>query len=185
MLIRRVQTIFTGVAGTPYYSNHYFAASVGTVDDVTGAISTFWTALEPEMALGLDYTVDPAVQLIDTELDAIISVAVSSITGSGGGTANADILPLTAQGLIRWRTGTYVGGRELRGRTFIPGPTVADAEDGEPISAYLSVLKSAADALVADVDTELVIWSRKNLDASPVQLTSVWGKFASMRSRRD
>jgi hypothetical protein len=93
-----------------------------------------------------------------------------------------------------------VGGRRLRGRTFVPAPVEgASITNGIPSAAYRTALQNAADNMIGDPDVDLVIWSRPRAadpEAVPpvaaragshaiVGSATTWAKWAVLRSRRD
>lgn len=183
--IRRVQVVWGGVEGSPFYTNLYFDAGVGGVEDVQGATSTFMNALSASVATPVTWAVSPEVQLIDTATGMIISVAIASVSGSGGGSRSVEALPPATQGLIRLRTGVYTGGREIRGRLFVPQVPGTFNVDGKPSSDYIIDVQDAYDLMIADVDATPVVWSPSQGVAEPVVVASVWDEFAVLRSRRD
>jgi hypothetical protein len=108
---------------------------------------------------------------------------VTPETGVGGSSAEA--LPLTTQLLVRWRTGVFNLGRELRGKTFIPG-MIEPSNDvtGAPTSAAVTGFQNAAITFAAD-SAGLGIYSRVYNMAATVASVNVWNKWAILTSRRD
>lgn len=183
--MRRVTTLLSGVDVTGGGINRlYFAEGVGTSSDCTTAVRNFWTALNSVMASATVWQVLPTVETIDPVTGQITQVASAS-GFNGAGTNGSSALPNQVQGLIQWRSGVYVGGRELRGRTFVPGPTTAASTAGLPNAAYLTALDTAGDALIADANTALLIWSRAHGQEVTASVSTPWSKFAVLRSRRD
>lgn len=89
---------------------------------------------------------------------------------------------------IDWATGAVVGGRLLRGRTYIV-PIGASSFDIDGLlgSATILQLKTAADALISNnaVGLPLKVWSRKHVQSVSVTGSSVPTKGAILRGRRD
>lgn len=107
----------------------------------------------------------------------------TSTNGTG-----APALPGAISMLIKWTTAT--GGRNGKGRSFIsPMAQSACNADGKPSSAALATVSGAATNLVSDssVDNEwaLGIYSREDSLHRDLTGSSVYGKFAVLRSRRD
>jgi hypothetical protein len=181
----RLRTTWTGTPGAPLVSTHYFSSTVlqSSPTGCADALQDFWQTLHDRITNKLTWQVEPNVETIgeDGALQDMSSVG-SSRQGIGGDTNT--VLPFQVQGLIRWHTGDYNGGRELAGRTFVPGPTINSCVNGLPNSDYTGVLSNAAQGLIDDSD-ELVIWSRKRGDSKPVTAQSPWAKFADLRTRRD
>lgn len=179
----RVTTVFTGVAGSPYFSIMHFGGVGQTgADAAVAAVGDFWTAIDQYMVTSLSWATEAEVENI-TPAGALQGVLVTTPeTGSGGDAGQG--LPPATQGLIRWRTGVIVSGRELRGRTFIPG-LAETASDGGPQGTFVTDANAAAAALAAESVGELVVWSRTHAAAHPVISGTLWSEFAVLRSRRD
>nr|CRY97308.1 hypothetical protein [uncultured prokaryote] len=183
--IRRIQTVWSGVDGTPYYTNLFFDAAVGDIDDLIGSVSTFWNSVTLNVTENLTWVIDPAVPLIEVSTGQIISVAISSIEADGEGSGAETQLARFTQGLMQLRTGVFAGGREIRGRIFIPGPTEKANDDGRPNSDWFVGTTPGKDALLNDVDAELVVYSPTKAMAEPVTAIVNWTEWATLRSRRD
>lgn len=183
-LLYRVQTVFTGVAGSPYYSTFHFSAGFGTAANAVAAAGGFWSVVDGFMADDLDWDIPGEVEVINDETGLIVNVE-NATPQSGSGALTSQPLPPATQGLIRWRTGSFVGGREIRGKTFVPGLTVTHSDEGQPNTALITGLENAATALVGSPTAQLVIYSRKNGTSAEAVSSSAWGQFAVLRSRRD
>ena len=104
-------------------------------------------------------------------------------TGTGG-SGNGPI-PLASQGLVRWLTGVFVDGRELRGRLFIPGVQGARTENGRPTSTFLSNVAGFVNEFLSNYESSFVIYSRAHRQMENVPAASIWGQWAILRRRRD
>lgn len=182
MPAHRVRTEFTGIQGSPWLSTMYFG-TVGSAADAVAAVGTFWTAVQGLMNNSVNWATLPEVEEIGVDGTLIGIESTTPETGSGG--SATDVLPPMTQALVRWRTGAVFGNRELRGRTFIPGLTESAAVDGNLDPTDAATIQTAAAALIADIDSALVIWSREHAQQILVATASVWSQFASLRSRRD
>lgn len=178
----RVRTSISAAFGGPQLSTHYFPGT-GSSDAATAAaaVRAFWDALKGK--IGTAWSLD--VQNDVVELDpatgqptAVHNTETALVTGTGTG----DALPYATQGLVQWRTGVYVGGREIRGRTFIPGPLEADNAVGFPLTAYTSLLTTAAGNLAS---AGLAVYSYTHRQFADVSSGVGWTNWASLRSRRD
>lgn len=100
---------------------------------------------------------------------------------SGESVANATMV------LLQWRTGIYKDGREMRGRTFIPGLNTLSLDDGELGATARGIFLAAAQGLV-DSGVGLSVWSRPKDgtpgSSAPVTIAGVWNELAVLRSRR-
>lgn len=182
----RVRVQFTSViGGSPYLATHYFTGD----DDQSGAdaavvaVGNFWGAVDAIMDSEVSWTTVPEVAVLDNA--GVLQGILATTPQSGVGAVTGGSLPLASQGLIRWITNGFVGGRRLRGRTFIPGLTTNALNNGRLASGSQTTLDTAAEALIADVNTTLAVWSKTNSLSFPVVSATVWNELASLRSRRD
>lgn len=155
-----------------------------TAQNAATAVRNFWVACAVKLLNTYHFQVEGAVDTID--------LATGKPTGSTAvtaadvvGTQNNDALPWATQGLVEWRTGFYSGGREVRGRTFIPGNVEIMSTSGVPTGEYTGALQTAANALISDALSQVQVYSRKHTLASGVTGATVWPKWAVLRSRRD
>lgn len=199
-LIQRIRTVFAGVGGAPLYNNLYFSnaptstAAQEAVDLVTAA----WDGLTSIMDIGLTGTVlGEVAELEDTtgEVQAVYAVTAGTFDPSFAG----DALPHAAQGLVRLQTQTFVSGRRVRGRIFVPGLTEGANTNGVPNANTIASLTAFGTALIQVTGPELVIYTRPRLadpDATPpvsarvgshsvVTAAAAWDQWAVLRSRRD
>jgi hypothetical protein len=163
---------------------YFDATSPFTAVNAADAVNDFWDALKAGIANDFTITNEAAVYVIDAttgQPTGIQSVPAVSVTGTNA----QDNEPFATQGLVEWRTGNFVAGREIRGRTFIPGPCYDQSSGGVPSSAYVTRVNSAVTALLGQLDSTLMVYSRKNLLAAGVDVGQCWGKWAVLRSRRD
>nr|CRY97409.1 hypothetical protein [uncultured prokaryote] len=187
MSVGRVRTVMTGVAGAPYYSNMYFdILGGGTSFDaeplITG-VQTFWQTINGALTEPLVGTVDGVVQVYDEVTGNAIG-AQSTTNETFVGSATAGGLPKATQGLIELRTGMYAGGREIRGKVFIPSLGSVVNDGSLPKASYLTQWVGAAETL-RDAGLGWCVWSRKN-GVSPLVLNiNAYQNFAVLRSRRD
>lgn len=186
--LSRVRTVVTGVAGAPYYINAYFDHSVGTVQNRIDAWHKFLTANDtgPFIPGGSVWTTEGQVPVIDAASGNITSMESGTqkqVTGSSGTT----VLPHGNQYLHRWHTASYIGGRELRGRTYQPLPYLAsmDTGNGGLTSAAVTSLQNAENTLLGDITVGFCVWSRKHGVAQRVVSASPWNQYGIQRSRRD
>lgn len=182
MAMLRIRTIFTGVAGTPYYSNLYFDSVSDAAQVNTDAVAAWWNDLEDFMVTGLSWVVQPEVTEMDE--DGTITGLFPVTQRSGGGVGAGEGLPLANQALMRLNTGAYVGGRQIRGRIFIPGIIESASVSGVPSAGLIT----AANTGIAELDAEssgFSVWSKKNGSIHNVTSGSLWNQFAVLRSRRD
>lgn len=135
-----------------------------------------------------------AVWLVETsgrELDE----ATGTLTGvwseataqTGAGALAGQCVPDAAHVLLRWNTSSIVGGRFVKGRSFIPGLSTANVLDGNLALATVSGIQTALNTFVAAAPT-FGVWHRPDA-ANPgthaaISSATVWNEFAVLRRRR-
>lgn len=153
----------------------------------SAATRALWDAIKATIRNDLTARVLPEVSQVDPATGLTTATFIQSqspvvMTGSGARQ------PLVVQGLVRLRTGTYVGGREIRGKVFLPGTTDANDTDGVPSTTYQTAINTAFGSFVtsaAAATVPVVVWSPTKGQVALVQQVSVWGQWAILRSRRD
>src|SRR5690349_17726483 len=127
----RVKFEFTGGDGGPWLSTMNFAGTTSTnAQDAADAVRTFWLAMQGLIHDTITGRVLPEVLIINDVTgnpEGIFSVTPGDPVDF---VAGQPILPEATQGLVRWRTGVFSGGHEIRGRTFIPGLTQNSNDQG-------------------------------------------------------
>lgn len=182
----RVRFEITGPPGAPWLSTMNFQGTTQTnAQDAADAVRTFWLGLQGNIVDTASGRIIPEVLIINDvtgEPEGIFSVTPGDPVTF---TASNTLLPRTTQGLIRWRTGVFAGGREIRGRTFVPGLTQAANNQGRPASGIITAMQNAANGLISDVDSVLGVYSKVNGALAVVNAATVWSEFAELRTRRD
>ena len=181
----RIQTVWSGVGGAPYYSNHYFTAQVGVggPQDCQDAVSSFWDNMKHLFNSNLHWQLSTTQFTID-ETTGLITTANTVTAKQGFGTATGDALPFQTQGLINWTTGVFLGGRQVRGRTFVPGPSeTRNTVTGEPDATYITDTNSVAAQLVAAVP-QLVVYTPTHHTYAVASAGANAGHWGVLRSRR-
>nr|CRY97400.1 hypothetical protein [uncultured prokaryote] len=200
----RATITWTGETGAPYFSTLHCKGGddAESAADFGAAITTFLNASKAYFANDLTAQLNSPIFAMNEETGEIFEAFPNSAAGVTG-TATGGILPPSNQGLIRWGTASYVGGRNVKGRMFFPGPTKDFDTDGAPYSTYKINLATYATNFLAACNTTpltgLVVYSRpveaKPSAVPPVvgragaahEITSAqtWVKWAILRSRRD
>ncbi len=182
----RVRTTITGFTGGPYFHISYWTGtdSQAGATAANAAIGVFWNAVRAAMSTSLTFLTDSIVaQMNATNGQRTANYPVTPVTNPG--LDAGDPLPPATQGLVQLRTGTFLLGREVRGRINIPGITEPSSTVGRPTAGLLTTLNNAAATLNAATAPDLAVWSRKNGQAVAVTSTDTWTLFAVRRSRRD
>ena len=196
MTMARVRTVFSGVAGTPWYSNLYFAndGSEDNSQNAHDATAAFWTSLADAITDQVTWEVLGEVTQID-EATGNLEGIVTLTPAFDNGEVTAEPLPWTTQALARLLTGQIVHNRLVRGRIFVPGETIGSNDDGKPTAGAIAGVQTAANLLITEAAGTLVVWSRPfaGTEKNPARVgskhlvttASVWDQWAVQRSRRD
>jgi hypothetical protein len=175
-----------GVAtGGGVITQHWLASEDGAgALAVRTALNTWLTAVKSQVHTTCVFTVFEPLEVIDPATGQVSgTLPITTMTHVGASTTEQQ--PRAIQALVRWFTGVYVGGREIRGRTFIPGITEGGNDAGVPASALMTNLDSAANTLASDSSAKLAVWSKARGQAVDVVSAATWNQFAVLRSRRD
>jgi len=186
-ILLRVRTVFTGVPGTPWYSNLYFDDVAGSPDPHIDLVRDFWTAFQAVMKSNTTATIEGDCAQIEDSTGAVVGIRSGTALTVVGASASAP-LPPANQCVLHEFTSLFVGGRQLRGKTFVPGiiATQSDAL-GAPLAGLKTIALGAGNALITASNPigNWKVWSKKNGVSSDVTAVSTPSKFGVLRSRRD
>lgn len=185
MLRTTVQWI--GTPGAPYYTTLHFGGNTsGEAQAAANAVRGLLFELQNRLDTLMAADVLPDVPSIDPATGQIIENFVTT-TARVEFAGASEALPPANQALVRLRTGDFVGGRELRGRVFIPGILESDAVTGSLNPTLVTALNTAFVNLMTAGGSagDLVVWSPTHGVASIVTAAQTWTEFAVLRSRRD
>jgi hypothetical protein len=201
MSISRVRTVFTGVGGSPYYSNLYFR---GADASPVAAVNSMWASRVGNLRTGMTITTESEVAVIDEATGNITSY----LSGSGGaavGSSPGPYLPPATQLLLRLATAGLVNNRRVKGRVFVPGldegmSTNNGTVDATGAALFVNSFTQMMD-LVATNGSPLVVWSKpfapdpdrpageqpaaRAGSAHNVTAVTYWSQWAVQRRRRD
>lgn len=184
--MREILTNINTAAGGGRLAVMYFDQSIA-VETQRLALNAFWLGVAEACNNDTAFT----VRTVGRELEETTGVLTGEWTASTPYTAEGDATgePVAdaAQGLIRWSTGVVVGGRFLRGRTFVPGISALNVTGGNLSAIAMTQLGEAADTL-ATGGAGLGVWHRPTDSGAggleEVTGASVWDEFAVLRRRR-
>lgn len=192
-MVTAFRTVIGGAAvvGGGICTLHTLDPSSGTqANDFATAVKNFWT----EIAVGLTNDVTFQVQAgasryaaATGELQQIFPTTAGALITGGVNTAT---IPRAAQALMRWATDDIVNGRQIRGRTFIPGvPATQVTDTGLLASAGATQYAGEGTELITELGSALVVWHRPVAGSGGsehiVTSASVWDNLAMLTSRRD
>lgn len=180
----RVQVVSTGFDGAPSY-NSFYGIHETDDSDVTAwidSLETFWEAIDSLLGNDVVYNFDGVIERFDVSTGQTITTYTRP-AWAGSGTGSSDLGPSGTCLVFQWRTGSYINGRELRGRSYISGIPDLSGADGLVSSGTISTANAAASAYAAgDLPG---IYSPTHADAATFNVGTVWNRFGLMRSRRD
>lgn len=182
----RIRTIWTGVPGTPWFSNLYFEGGAATADAANAAVDTLMTSLAVIQSNQLAFTIEPTATILESTTGQPVDVTTTD-GGTGVGGQAGDMVPRACQVLVRLDTGVFLEGRQVRGKFFLPGVGEAFNDGaGVPDADMLSgVLDTFTTLLEAPGNPQLVVWSRARATVQVVTSAAVWSEWALLRTRRD
>lgn len=183
----RVTVVHSGLEGLPGYSQHFFEGDTqGEAEAAVTAVGDFWDDLSVVTSSALDSRTEAEVFQVDPATGLTTNVFTTTPRNMGGATSG-DVNPFATQMLLRWRTGVFVGGREVRGRTFVPGTLEAQNTNGRPLAAALAFAQTAINTYLTASSGAggAVVYSRANGQAALVSSGTPWDQWAVLRSRRD
>lgn len=176
-----VRVNWTGFPGAPGVSTLYFDDSASPP---LAAVRTFFMALLAGIPTNVlcDYpNTGRTISLAGTVIGSWSTTAAASTPGTGA-TGN---YASPVGGMIRWNSGTFVNGRELRGRTFVvPIATNGYQTNGNLAAGTVSAFQTAANTFLTAAPT-FRIWSRRNAAAATCSSATALTKTVVLRSRRD
>lgn len=192
MSFYRVRTVHTGLVGAPYLTTHYFKNDTDNeAQNCADLVQQFWADLAPRIRNTNSAKVDNVVQVVQETTGNIIEESVV-ITVAIPGTASAVAEWSAKQGLLALKTSTFVDGKRLQGRLFIPGVVAGDGEQA-PAAPYLNTLQLGGNSLIEDSGLNGTPWAvvrrHKNDPFVPGSIAAVESVtprpyWAVLRSRR-
>lgn len=192
----RYRCELTGLVGGPGLTTFYAdTTDAGYSDgDFRDAVHAFLDGQKVLTSTAITWTGQSTIDYLDVATGEIQSQAFVSGFNVTGTNANEQLAP-TTQGLVQYVTGVYVDGRQVRGKTFLPGITIDQSENpGRPTAGYLSgTLAQAALYVNAGVGAAIYSRPRKATQTLPARAGSIhaisghftWSQWAVLRGRRD
>lgn len=180
--IQRIVCAWTGTSGLPGVSVFY-GVELGTAN---ADIKAFFTSIKDVLANPTSVAIPGSGDLIDSVTGALTG-AWSNPAGAGTATsAGGNVYAAGVGGYVVWNTPNIVGGRRLKGRTFLcPLNTGAYDTSGTLLATPLGTIQTAATALVTAA--QILVWHRPGSTAgvahAPTSAT-VPDQVTSLRSRR-
>lgn len=179
--LHQLRVSWTGMKGGPGVSTFYSQ----TDKDVTLAhLHTFFDAIKYALPTSVTIKFPTVGSEIDSATGNVTGTWSSSLQPNVVGTDNGRY-SAPSGAVINWHTGLYVGGRELRGKTFlVPCGSGVFESDGSLNNDWVRDFQLAAAGLCGP-DDPIVIWSPLQGATAPAVAGTVPDKSVVLRSRRD
>lgn len=181
---------------TPALITTYWDSAGGTgvalATEAQARVRAFFNSLAGTLASGSQWTPNLVVDEIEETTGALVNqyaaTAPAAIVFSGSG----DALPLFTQGLVRYGTASFLGGRRLQGRMFVPGftETGSTGNPAAPSSVVASAMATAMPLLGTTIVTPMSqrVWHRPSAAAAGLSAPIITRQFAPtwaiLKSRR-
>lgn len=186
MSLQRVSVDWVGVAGTPWFTSMHFSTAGGSggAAAAVAAVDAFLDNFQGGIENSVTWLTRPLVEDIDPATGNILGTFSVSQVGGAGTNAN-DPLPWQTQYCISWLTGVYVSGRQVRGKTYIPGLCEdSNGPLGVPGSSFNTAANTAIAGLLA-ATPDLQVYSRLHGASYLVSAGQIPARWSVLRSRRD
>lgn len=182
-MVKEIIAQYGGPGRNPKLSVWHYEDSLDN-DAIKTALQTFYTSVAGTWSNQYSVQIQPTVRILNTATGALVgesgfTVAPVVINGTIAGQPVPDAVAV----LFRWNTEEVVGGRFLKGRTFVPGLAVTQLTNGNLTGSVNTSLNNIATTLANDSNGPS-IWSQKHGIQHFVQTGNAWGELATQRRRR-
>lgn len=175
-----------------YYWDGTGGTDVALVTEAMARVRAFWDSFKVHVHAGVALTFNTVGDFVEETGGEIVSQATGTAPAAVTFTGPTDVLPLATQGLLNLSTGTFINGRRVKGRQFIPFPVEGDnVNGGIPSSVnYVAGLNAAAAFLGTTIVTPMTqrVWHRPNGGSAglsvPVTARQASSSWATLKSRR-
>lgn len=185
--ITQILTDWTTASGAGKVTVMYFDGATSITTQRT-ALTTFWQAVDDALDDSVTWAIRNAGVVVDDGSGTLTGSWSSGSVVSGVGLGVTEPLPDATQTLIRWNTPNIVNGRFLRGRTYVPGLSSLNVDEGNVRAAAITLIGAAATALVGS-GAGLRVWHRPIAGSGGASFSAtsaaVWPEFAVLRRRRN
>lgn len=180
-VLNQIRVVWNGTSGGGGVSTFYGS---GTAQSLMTPIHAFFDGMKGRTPTDVTWTFPSAGTTIDDATGQAVGAwttgAAAPITGTGTGTY---ILP--AGLVVNWHTGTWVNGRELRGKTFfVPLTSTCYDSDGRVEEATRVAVEALANTTFGG-GSPLRVYSRTAATSAAVTTANVPAKAVVLTSRRD
>jgi hypothetical protein len=168
-------------------------AAVGLLaTEAVARVRACFNAMNAILIAGSLYSPSLIVDEIEETTGAIVNQVTAGAPGAIAFTGTGDPLPYQTQGLLGFGTATFISGRRLKGRMFIPGFGELSSAGAPPVpsAAAITAMNNGAAALGTTIltATNQRVWSRPQPGrpglSAPVTTRSISPVWAVLKSRR-
>lgn len=185
-LIRRVEVIWSGLPGAPFYSQFFFSHQAGAATATAANVRTFLNALSTNLCTPMTAQIQPEQAIIDVVTAQPVNVEIATNQAVVNYTGTGDPLPWSTQVLLQLKTATFNSGRRLRGRIYIPGILESMCTAGELAPASQTTFNTPAQTLITQSNAtgDWAVWSKRYQSWANVASATAWNQFGIQRRRR-
>lgn len=166
----------------------YFRDGTATLDFLRASIDAMYSAVAVRFDNLTTWSVAQNGNIVDETTGTLVDEWSSGNDYSGNGSASGQPVPNGTQLLIRWNPQVIIGGRRLKGRTYVPGLASLAMDAGQVLAGVVSDFQAAADQFIDDCAGQFVTWRRPVNGAggasASVITASIWNEWAVQRRRR-
>lgn len=196
--IYRVKALWTGMPGAPGVSTHYLASAPSAAD--LTAVKTFYGSFASFLPSSLTISVPGFGDVID-DVSGELQNTWTATAPAAVVCASAAAYAAPVGGCVHWLTGSVIGGRRVKGTTFIVPLVNKFDTNGTLDNAWVTTMDTAAGTLITALGANLGVWHRPRFGPKPgpgiprprlsdgsfegVSGHSVPDKVVVLRSRRD
>jgi hypothetical protein len=151
------------VALLTYYWDSAGATPVQLATEAHARVRAFWNSFNSQTLGGCTLVINPVADEIEETTGQIVNQHVGTVGVPPSFAAAGDALPLQTQGMLSLSTSTFVAGRRLKGRQFLPFPLEgSNTSLGTVSPTYTTALNTAAALLSTAVVTPMSqrVWHR-------------------------
>lgn len=190
------QRVVVGFAGGNQCLMTYYWDSTGAAQSLLATegmarVRAMWASVSAFHPVNLIVSYNPVFDEIEETNGNLVGQVAGTPPAANTFSGATDTLPFQTQGLARYSTNTFLAGRRLQGRQFLPFPLeVSNDPGGTPASGYRSGWQTALNLLGTTVVTPMAqrIWHRPTPSSaglsSVVIARTVGTSWAVLKSRR-
>lgn len=181
-MVQQARIRWNGLGHSPKYSILNFDVPE-SIEAAAGHFGNFLEAINFLFVNTMTWEFESEYRTLDETTGAPIGIHHLAEPPSGGpGIGSAQLADAT-QVLLQWNTGAVVAGRQLKGRTYLPGIAQSEIQNGNVRPQSVTAVQTAINGYLTQYQ-ELGVWSRRHGIMQPVTSGSIWNEFAVQRRRR-